>query len=65
MPKMSKIGFAIANSVFENIWVTINGLLKMLFFNFCFFKFFRISNDYCQKSYEKTILFYNGLGGFS
>ena len=29
-----------------------------------FFPFFQISNDYCQKSYAKTIFFGNALRGF-
>ena len=28
------------------------------------FLFFQISNDYCQKSYGKIVLFYNGFRGF-
>ena len=36
----------------------------MLFFNFSLFLFFQIENDYCQKAYGKTILFYNRFRGF-
>ena len=29
-----------------------------------YFLFFQLANDYCQKSYEKTIFFYKGFRGF-
>ena len=36
----------------------------MLFFKILPVSFFQISNDYCQISYGKTILFYNEFWGF-
>ena len=53
MHNMSKIWFVYNNSVSEKT-STINRL----------FPFFQISNDYCQKSYAKTIFFRNALRGF-
>ena len=43
--------------VCEKVWFRINELPKMLFFKCLSFSFFQISNDYCQKSYGKTIVF--------
>ena len=48
----AKSDLPIINSVCGEVWFTINGLSKMLFFNFNF-SFFHVSNDYCQKSYGK------------
>ena len=56
--KYQTIGLPLSNSVCEKAWFTINGLSKILFL-FLLFSFFQISNDYCQKSYGKTVLFYN------
>ena len=39
MHNMSKIWFANNKSVCEKVWLKINGLSKMLFFNFCLFIF--------------------------
>ena len=50
-------------SVCEKVWFTVNGLSKILIFNFSFFIFPKLY-DYCQKCYRKFFLFYNGFRGF-
>ena len=57
MHNMYKSDLPITYSVYGKVWFTMNGSSKMLFFSFCLFPFFQISNYCCQKSY-------NGFRGF-
>ena len=65
MHNMSKSDTRIINSVCDSssviqAWFTVNGLSKMLFFDFCLFQFFKFQTT-IAKNVEKTILFCNGF----
>ena len=64
MHNMNKIRFANNKfSLWKKFGLRLTGHQKCYFLIFAFL-FFQISDDNCQKSYEKTILFYNEFRRF-
>ena len=64
MHNMNKIWFTNNKSVCKKVWFKINGLSKMLLFNFCFFYFSKFQMTIVKKLIEKPFLF-NGFRAFS
>ena len=53
----AKFDLSIINSACEKVWFTINGLSKMLFFNFCFFHFPKLQMTIAKNLMEKLCAF--------
>ena len=45
------------NSAYEKIWFTINGLSKILFFNFCLFDFSKFQMNIVKNLMKNPLLF--------
>ena len=53
----AKSDLPLKNSVCEKVWFTINGLSKMLFYNFCFFHFSKFQMTIVKNFMEKPSFF--------
>ena len=61
---MNQIFGQITESRLDQLKKSFRRTVENAIFKLLSLLFFQISNDYCQKSYGKTIIFYNGFREF-
>ena len=64
MHNMNKTWFANSKFSFEKVWIMINRLLKILFYNVCLFHIFKFQITIVKNLMEEPSFFYNGFWGF-